>query len=77
MSEVERIVGTVGKCYYDKGYCFIAGADKRDYFAHYSFFLRSSIAFKHVREGMNVNFLPEENEDPKQGPKAKDVKLSN
>lgn len=72
---MDRLQGTVSRCYYDKGYCFIAGNDKRDYFAHYSFFLRSSIAFRHVREGMTVSFLPEENEDPKQGPKAKDVVL--
>lgn len=68
--------GTIGKVYYDKGYCFISGDDARDYFAHYSFFLRSSIAFRHVREGMKVKFTPEENEDKKQGPKAKDVHLA-
>lgn len=77
MDNMQRVKGTVSKIYFDKGYCFIAGEDKRDYFAHYSFFLRSSIAFKHVREGMNVDFTPQENEDPKQGPKALDVKLAN
>lgn len=70
------VLGTVGKCYFDKGYCFIAGDDKRDYFAHFSFFLRSSIAFRHVREGMRVEFNPEENDDPKQGPKAKEIRLA-
>lgn len=74
--EPQSLEGTIGKVYYDKGYCFIAGNDNRDYFAHYSFFLRNSIAFRHVREGMKVKFKPEENEDPKQGPKALDVSLA-
>lgn len=67
--------GTISKMYYDKGYCFIAGEDKRDYFAHYTHFLRSSIAFRHVREGMTVLFTPQDNENPKLGPKAMDIRL--
>jgi cold shock CspA family protein len=76
-NQTKKVEGTVGKIYYDKGYCFIQGEDKRDYFAHYSFFLRSSIAFRHVREGMKVSFTPLENEDPQQGPKATQISLAN
>lgn len=74
--EVKRIKGSVTKIYYDKGYCFIAGEDNRDYFAHYSHVLRSSIAFRHLREGHKVSFTPQENDDPRQGPKAMQVELS-
>lgn len=71
-----KLTGKVSKVFIEKGYAFIAcSSDGRDYFAHHSQVLRGSIAFRNLKEGMEVSFNPKENPDKTKGPIAEGVML--
>ena len=68
MADVEetRLRGKIAKIHIQKGYGFIAGDDKKDYFFHMSAVMRSTIAFRHLKVGDPVIFTPIPGNDPKQ-----------
>lgn len=67
------MLGIVHKINQTKGFCFVEGEDKRDYFVHWQSVLRSSIAFRNIELGMQLKFTPNENPDPKKAPFGTDV----
>ncbi len=72
----QRFLGKVSTVKLEKGYAFIAcDSDGRDYFAHHSEVLRGSVAFRNLKPGMEVTFVPKENEDKSKGPVATKVML--
>ena len=75
VNSADRIDGKVTNIKLDHGFGFIAAADGRDYFFHHSEVLRGSVSFKSLKEGDDVSFYPEDNPDPRQGPKALAVRL--
>ena len=68
--------GNIHKINEKKGFAFAEGDDGRDYFIHWSEVLRSSIAFRNLKIGMRMEFIPVENEDPKKAPRGEQVKYT-
>lgn len=64
--------GKVIKINVEKGYGFIAGEDKRDYFFHLRDLNRSGKAFRHIVNGDSVTFRPGEGK-PNGCPRAFEV----
>lgn len=64
------MTGTIKKIVLDKGFGFILGQDKKEYFFHKS--CLKNIKFEDLREDQDVTF--EDTEGPKgKGPRAEDI----
>lgn len=66
---------TIRRINVQKGFAFAEGEDNRDYFIHFSEVMRSSIAFRLLKEGLVVQGTVKENEDPRKAPKLEGVTL--
>ena len=55
-SNTPSMTGKVSRLFIGKGYGFIAGDDKKDYFFHMSGVNPEAIAFRHIEIGSAVKF---------------------
>lgn len=70
------MTGKVTRVFIGKGYGFIAGDDKKDYFFHMSSVDPAAIAFRHLSEGTAVRFNPNPPVSPGKNLQAKEVQLN-
>lgn len=71
------MTGKITRVVISKGFGFIAGDDKRDYFFHMTSVDPASIAFRHMKEGTTVAFTIHPPVSPGKNLQAKDVTLVN
>ena len=71
------MTGKVTRVVIAKGYGFIAGDDKKDYFFHMSSVDPASIAFRHLTEGVPVSFTIHPAIADKKNLQAKEVTVVN
>jgi len=68
MAQAERLRGSVKTIHRAKGFAFIRGDDRKDYFAYYQSF--KSDDWEVLRDGMRVTFVAGEGA---KGPRAENI----
>ena len=70
---MNKLTGEVRVLNVKRGFGFIAGSDRRDFFFHFNNVLKGTISPQRFQVGDNVTFNVVENEDLKKNPQAVDV----
>ena len=68
-----KLTGEVRVLNVKRGFGFIAGSDRRDFFFHFNNVLKGTISPQRFQVGDQVTFNVVENEDLKKNPQAVDV----
>ena len=70
---MSKLTGEVRVLNVKRGFGFIAGSDRRDFFFHFNNVLKGTISPQRFQVGDQVTFSVVENEDLKKNPQAVDV----